>query len=220
MNWKALVAAVVVLAVVGLMALTEVGREYATLLGKGAGSLIGYISKNFLVKLYPANPFNFELTANGEALYGQTFSLSNSNLTISGQSPSISMDGRVLNLNAGNVEIEMSGDGEFVFTTEGRVRLNVNAKVFRFNDMSTSDVRVETEIIPTAFAFNNVKKDLINVTSASGVVTETFDSTVKSVTFTQKNLEIDMFSGAVQLANETTKLSGTATSIKVDGKSV
>jgi hypothetical protein len=220
MNWKALVAAVIILVTVGLMALTDAGREYATLLGKSAGSLIGYISKNFLLKLYPQNTFNFELTANGDALRGQTFPLSNSSLTISGQSSTIKMDGRILNMETANVEIEMKGDGDFVLTPEGGVSLNVKAKAFKVNNISTDDVKVEIEIVPTAFAFDNTKKDLINITSASGTIVETFDSTEKKVTFTEGNLEIDMFSGAVQLINESVKLSGTATSIKVDGKSV
>jgi hypothetical protein len=209
MNWKLLVAVAVIAGTLGLLALTEQGRQYAIFLGRGAGSLIGSV-----LKIYPGKTFNFDLTLNKEALYGQSFSLPDSNLTISGEASSIKIDGKTWNFEDGKVEIEMAGSGDFTFTTEGRVRLNVNAREFKLGEWSTNDVKVEVELTPTAFSFGNVKNDMINITSASGTILKALDETTVTANFTKANLQIDNFSGLVGLENQTLRLAGTATDIK------
>jgi len=215
MNWKALVAVVVVLAILGFLAMTEQGRQYATFLGKGVGSIVGSV-----LKVYPTESFNFELKLNKEDIYGQSFSLSGSGLTISGQGNSIKMDNKVWTLASGGIDMEMSGDGSFVLTVDGKASLNINAKTLRFGDISASDVKVEAELAPTAFSLSNVKNDKIVLSSVSGTVSKLFDSTTVTADFTKSNLEIDNFSGSVYLENQTVTLSGTATGITINGKNI
>jgi len=216
MNWKALVAVVVVLATLGFLAMTEQGRQYAIFLGKGLGSIVGSV-----FKVSPTESFNFELKLNKEDIYGQSFSLSSSDLIIYGQGESIKMDDKVWTLRTGEIEMEMSGDGDFVLTVDGKARLNVNAQTLRFRDSSTSDMtKVEAEITPVAFSLSNIKNDKLDLASVTGMISKVFGSTPMTTPLTKNSLEIDNFSGSINLENQTVTLSGTATGIKIDGNSI
>lgn len=210
-----MLAVVVVIGILGLLALTEQGRTYAVFLGRGMGNLLGYV-----LKFQIGKSFNFESEINAEALYGQSFSLSDSSLKIYGSSSSMKIGGNVFTLSDGVVEMEMTGNGDFVFTSDGKVTLNLDAKTLQMNGISTNNVKVEGEVTPTAFSLEGVNKDSMNITSASGKVTRTFDSTTVTANFPKSNLLIDNFLGTVELVNQTIKLLGTATGIEVNGRSI
>lgn len=215
MNWKALVAVVVVLGILGLIALTEQGRNYAVFLGKGMGSLVG-----FVLKSSPGKPFSFGLSVKREAFYGQSFPLSDSSLKISGQGSSVKIGGNVWSLDSGEVEMEMTGKGDFAINADGNVRLSVDAKTFKLDGKSTNDVKVEAEIVPTEFSLSGIKKDGMNITSASGTILKVFDSTMVTANFTKSNLWVGNFFGTIEMDTQTASMSGTATSIEVNGRNV
>ena len=210
-----MVAVVVVLAALGLLALTEQGRQYAAFLGKGLGSLVGSV-----LKAYPGKTFNFELTVDEKAAYGQAFSMSNSNLVVSGRGSAIKIDDKTWNLGDKEVEIKATGSGDIAFTADGKIELKMDTKTFQIDGRSTNDVKVEVMIVPTAFSLDNIKKDMINITSATGTMLKSFDSTAITANFEKSNLQIDNFSGMLELKNQTTTLSGTAANIQIDGRNV
>jgi len=209
MNWKILVAVAVILGTLGLLSLTEQGRQYAIFLGKGVGGLIGSV-----LKFSPGKTFNFDLTANKEAFYGQEFPLPDSIVSISGYGSEAKIGGKVWNLSSEKFEMEMTGSGDFALTADGKVSLNVDAKTFSFDGKKTTDVKVEVELVPAEFSLTNARKDVVNITSASGTLIKSIGESVVTSTFTKASLQIDEFSGLVELKNQTIKLVGTATDIK------
>jgi len=220
MKWKLLVAVAVVLAVLGFLFFTEEGRKYAISLGsltRSFTSTVGNFVGSF-VKISSGNGFGLELNLNKEAIYGQSFSFSNSGFEASGRILSLKIDGKTWEIGE-KVKVELVGNGKISIGNDGRLALNVDTNLLKLDSWKTSNVKVEMEMIPDNLLMNNAKADLINTTSASGNVNKKLDEIEVKVDLNKANLEVENFFGTIELKDKL-KLSGTATNIEINGKKI
>lgn len=210
MQWKLLIAALIILGVVAVMAFTEPGRKYTGFLSKYVG--------DFVAGIFNPEKFAFELRANKEAFYDQSFSFSGSTFAVSGAYNHVSIDGKVweskttkeLNLNfAGSGKIELTKDGTLVVSaTTSAVDLN------DFTAKSDGVMDVNIEIVPSSFTLANLIQGEITLSSATGEIKKTVNNTVLTAEFTQSNIVVGNFNGSIQMENGTISLIGYATGVK------
>ena len=209
MQWKILVAALIILGVVAVMAFTEPGKQYTSFLSKYLGS--------FVVGILNPEKFQFELNANKEALYGQSFPFSDSTFTASGTYETVSIDGKVWKSKASNeLNVNFAGDGKIEFTQDGKLVITASTNSVDLNDFTLTNegnMNVNIEIAPSNFTLAKLVQSQIALSSTTGEVKKFVNNTVLTADFVKSNIAINNFNGTLQLANDTISLTGYATSI-------
>jgi uncharacterized protein YjeT (DUF2065 family) len=218
MKWKLLVAVALVLVVLGLLFFTEQGRKYATSLGSLARGLVNTLGSfvGSMVKV-PGKKFNIEMNLNKEALYGQNFSFSDK-FEAFGKILSLSLDGKTWEIGE-DVKLELTGTGEASIGNDGKVRLKAEAKSLNLNSWKTSDVKIETELLPKNFLANNVKADLLSMSSVTGNVSKKIEDVELKIDLNGANLKIEGFLGTIEF-NVKSRFVGSANNLEINGKKV
>ncbi|MEM5853257.1 MAG: hypothetical protein QXS37_01035 [Candidatus Aenigmatarchaeota archaeon] len=218
MKWKLLLAVAIALAFLGLLIFTEQGREYTTLIGnsvRGGVDTLSNLVGNF-IKVGGEN-FELQLSLDRNAIYGQTFSLSNTNLLASGDIIFLKIDDKIWEVSR-RVEIEMVCDGNIVIEKNGKFSIKGKAKNFRIDDFKVDDVKFEVEIFPVEISFGG-KSRLLNMTSVSGTLSKKVGNVEFTANLYQDNLRITDFSGTIEIS-EKTKMGGNASSLEINGNKV
>jgi len=215
MNWKAVLAVVIILAIVGFFFVTQIGTQFTSQLGLGSLT-------SFLVKQKPSSVFAFSLTAQKDAFIGQDYKVTNASLDITGIYSFIS---------AGNLNLESTQgkrisisvrdfNGDFQISAGGSVILKGTASSADIGDLSASSgnsINIQLEILPSSYTFSSFQQNSINFASISGSIQRGVGDSTDVVNLSNSKLTIEYFTGSLSMQDDgTTTLLGSASSIKGD----
>lgn len=215
MNWKAVLAVVIVLAIVGFLFVTQMGIDITSKLGLGSLT-------SFFVKQTPSTTFSFTMTTNRQSFFGQDYKVVNA---------SIDTTGIYSYLQAGNLYLEnkegkkitvalRNFNGDFQITAGGSIALKGTATYAEFGQIAASadkTINIQLEIIPSTYTLSSLQQNSISFDSISGTLQRGAPGNPDTVNFSNSKLSISYFTGALsQGADGTTILQGTASSIKGD----
>jgi len=220
MHWKVLLAAMLIIAICGLLLITPIGQKYTVgiraTLTKNLGSVTSVI-----LRQKPSSPFTIEMSADKESFYGQNFKLDNVSISIKGNYQSINVGGQSIALKS-NKEITVNiqdASGMFEMLSNGDVRVNVNSYYLEIDDYvfsSGKTMKVDIEITPSAFSVFPLVVDKITFSSVTGEVKRVGETNVNTAEMIGSKLEINGFSGYLKMENGKIILNGLSSSVKGD----
>lgn len=215
MKWKVVLAAVLILAIVGFFFFSGIGSQYTSQFG--IGSLTG-----FLINQRPATAFQFSLSAPRESFFGQDYKLTNA---------SLDADGLYQYINAGNLNLESKAgknitialrnfNGDFQISAGGGIVLKGTATYAEFGDISASPdktLNIQMELLPTTYTLTSLQANAINFAGITGTLQRGTPDNPDQVNLSNSKLTINYFAGSLTQQNDgTTVLLGSASSIKGD----
>jgi hypothetical protein len=221
MHWKVLLAAMLIIAICGLLLITPIGQKYTEgirgTLTKSVGSLTAVI-----LRQKPSSPFTIDMSASKESFYGQSFKLDNASVSIKGNYQSISVGGQSISLKS-NKEINVNiqdASGTFEMLSNGDVRASANSYYLEIDDYvfsSGKTMKVDIEVAPSTFSVFPLVADKITFSSVTGEVKRLGETNINTAELSGSKLEIKGFSGYLKM--ETTgkiTLNGLSSSVKGD----
>lgn len=224
MRWKVLLSLFVIIALVGLLLTTDVGRVYADFLRIRAGEAISGLQK--YIPFFPRQPlgqsFEIILTADKGAFYGQVYALTNSSFSASGVRKSDVRVGNVL-LSKIGVECEVGVEsmrGKFDYTVDGVVKLSGSSSGVVVDGVkyapTDKDLGFEFELVPLSMQLTGIEQDRLLLESVTGSIERLKeDGGVKSTeNLYAERLEISGFVGYMKLEATTVVLRGWVNSVK------
>lgn len=218
MRWKALLAAIIILGIVGFLLITETGQKYLQFLREGVGNFVSIILK----RAQPSGKvFEILLKTNKEAFYGQSYNLDKSDFSISGFYSSIKIgDLEITKKAEKGVSVSIKGvDGLFEYTSEGSIKFSGDSTYIEIDDDIYSSAKpfgLELEIVPLEVSLTNLVQGKITLSSVTGEIKRFYDEKVDSVSLVNSNLEINNFEGELKLIEGEISLEGMAGSAMGD----
>lgn len=217
-KWKAILAVVLVLAILGFVFFTGFLNQYFPQLGQlNLGSLTG-----FIVNQKPATSFPFSLTAANTAFFGQQYKVVNGSLDTTGVYQYI---------NAGNLNLESKQgkritialrnfNGDFQISAGGSIILKGTATYAEFGDIAASPdktIAVQMEIIPTTYSLTSLQLNTVTFSGITGTLQRGSSDNPDTINLSNNVMTISYFVGGLsQQEDGTTVLQGIASSIKGD----
>lgn len=215
MNWKAILAVVLVLAIIGFIFFSGIGNKYLPQLG--LGSLVSLFPQQ-----RPSSTFAFSLATTSTAFIGQDYKLVNASFDASGLYQSITAGSLYLTSKQGN-EITISlrnFNGDFQISAGGGVTLKGTATYAEFGDIAASadkTISIQLVMIPSNYTLSSLQENVMSFSGIDGSVQRGSGSNTDIVNLYNSSLTINYFAGSLmQQYNRTMILSGTAFSIKGD----
>lgn len=214
MNWKAILAVVLVLAIIGFIFFSGIGSKYIPQLG--LGSLVSLFPQQ-----KPSSIFAFSLVTTSTAFIGQDYKLVNASFDATGLYQSITAGSLYLTSKQGN-EITISlrnFNGDFQISTGG-VTLKGTATYAEFGDIAASadkTISIQLAMIPSNYTLSSLQENTMNFSGIGGSVQRGNGSNVDVVNLYNSSLTINYFAGSLTKQSDGTAiLSGTASSVKGD----
>ncbi len=220
MNWKPLLAVFIIVGIIGILMLTNVGREYTQFLGTKVGNFLAtMLNMDFFQS---GDSFRILLETDKVAFYGQRYTLSNSSLRVSGICQSSVTVGKTIMQMAGkrcSVQV-YNTQGKFDYTVGGSVKLTGTADMLTVNEypfLSTgTPFEVGFEVIPMEdFNLMGILQGKIELTSVSGSIKGWKGETTLNIdNLANDELTISNFNGDIKMDGNFILLVGLATSVK------
>jgi hypothetical protein len=213
LNWKAILAVIVILGIVGLLYTTDMGRGYLDDIRTIMGNFI-----SILAKTPQGSGFQVEVEANKNPFYGVSYKVVNSSFEGSGVYQSMTISDLDVTLNSDKKVDVAAADfsGQFDYTSDGIVRLTGTASRVVVGDRSYSSAKptkISLELVPFSFDISNLNVGKMAFSGVSGSV----KSSAGQAQLELSKLEISNFMGNMSLSeDEKVKLGGTASSIVGD----
>jgi len=214
MHWKALLTAVIVVVVAGLLMTTEIGKNYTEVLRTKAGDVVSLITKLWQPT---GEGFIFVLTTDMESFQGQKYSITNSSVSASGIYNYIKVGNQVINLKEGKKAVLFVDNlrGTFEITSGGSVVVTGDTNYIEIGEMTISgQTRIEAEIVPDGFSLTDFAQDKIILSSVTGDIKRFYNGNTGQESLDGNKIEINGFAGDLVLSSEgDVKLSGSTVSI-------
>ncbi|MEM5834440.1 MAG: hypothetical protein QXQ69_01160 [Candidatus Aenigmatarchaeota archaeon] len=222
MRFKPVLAAIIIIAIIGLLFFTDSGKKLVEFLsgkiGETASFILGRNTKTFkmILELSLENKKNF---------YGKSFLAENSNFTAKSVYNFISVDGGIEKISGSKrVEIELKGlKGRLEVSNVGTLRISGEANYIRIGEYERSRdkaYQVEIEALPfdcsptCTFKAENLKSDLSFSVINGEVKKLRNDGSVDQIKYLkEESLIIQGFIGSFEL-NNSLILSGEATQVR------
>lgn len=216
MRWKALLAVVLIVVIVGLLLTTKTGLDYFEFLRNKVGEFF-----SVMFRKPPGELFEIVLTTSREPFFGQSYKVTNSSFSCSGVYQSIRFGEHVISQKTlKKVSIELKNiKGTFEYTKEGSIRLSGQSTFIEIDDLRLSSPRasrVEIEIVPLDFSLTNIDQDKITLFPVTGDIKRVINDKLDSVSLTNEKLEINDFRGELSFREGDMMLAGSASSIVGD----
>lgn len=227
MNWKALLAVFVVVAIVGLMYATDRGRSYLDLLTNKAGNF----AKNFPFLGFlnqPEGEFQISLVVDKESFYGQSYSVENASLKVSGICQGAIKVGDIeLQKGEKQCSLDLEGlKGQFEYSAGGVVRASGTVSGASFDGYSvsrtTGDLQISVEVIPLEeMELAGLGQSAIELKSATGTIEQIGkEGAVESwKELKGERVSISKFIGYMSLKGPSISLMGLVGSVKFEKSS-
>jgi len=221
MHWKVLLAAMLIIAICGLLLVTPIGQKYTenirALLTKNVGALTSVI-----LRQKPSSPFTIYLSASKESFYGQNFKVTNASVSITGDYQSIKVGDQSLTLKSSkkvNANVQNT-NGVFEMLGNGNVRVSANSDYLEIDDYIFSSgklMKIEVEMAPSTFSVNPIIADKITFSSVTGEIKRLGETNINTASMSSSNLEIKSFSGYLKMEDTgNILLHGLSSSVKGD----
>lgn len=208
MHWRAFLALIIVIGIIGLMTQGDIAKN---LLG---GLKVGGFAKTKEVQ----EGFSIVLSSEKEAFYGQTYKVSNATFSSEGICQPIKLNEMTLekSLRCHIAIIDLTG--QFEYASVGSIKVvgesssaNIDGSIYS----SAVPIKIDLEIIPFNFTLATISENKISLTSVSGDIKRLKNDTLEAITYLDaSSLDISNFVGEIKLVNGLVVLTGTATSVE------
>jgi hypothetical protein len=210
LNWKATLAVLVIIGIVGLLFATDIGGGYLDFFRRSVGNFA-----SVLFRTTPGETFSIEVLANKQPFYGQSYGVANSTFSARGVYQSINIGGLDVSINSDKkVDVVVHDfNGKFDYTADGSVLIIGDCSSIVIGDRSYSSSKateVEINLVPFSFSISGISADKISMQSVTGSVkTSRGQASMES-----SKLDITAFKGNISLSeDEKVKIDGIASSI-------
>jgi len=219
MNWKAVLAVVLVIAIIGFFFISGLAAQLFPQLSPIASSLNFGGLTGFLVSQRPSNSFPFSLSAGQQYFYGEDFKLTNSSISVAGIYQYITAgDFNVQSSSGNSIEINLYNfNGDFQLTSSGSVMLTGTATYAKFGDIVATpekNVNLQMEITPSNFTVTSMQLNKINFNLVTGTLQRTSSTNPDVINLLNSNMTVNYFIGGMTEQGGTVTLSGVASSIQ------
>jgi hypothetical protein len=220
MNWKSLLAVFIIVAILGLLMVTDVGQKYTQYLSTRVGSFLSSVLD--LDFFQGGESFKVLLETDSAAFYGQSYEVSNSSMYVSGicQS-SVTVGKTIMQMSGKRCTVQVNNaKGRFDYTVGGSVKLTGKAEMLTVNDypfLSTGEpFEVSFEVIPIEdFNLAGISQNKIELDSVSGSVKGWKGDTVLNIdNLSNDGITISKFNGDIKMEGDVILLVGLANSVK------
>jgi hypothetical protein len=214
-KFKLVLGVVLVLAIFGLLFFTGVGQPVGDFLSGQFGGVTSLFTGG---NKGPA--FSVNLKVNREALYGQSFKISNSTINLVGVPAYVKLDTQTLSLKESqvvNIAIH-NFKGTFTVNKDGSLGIVGGTNYMEIDNFAFSSDTTKTinmNVGSNSLSIDNFNSDKISLASATGSVDRTTGQTIDSASFNGK-LEMNYFVGGMTLTDTTADFLGGAASVKGD----
>lgn len=209
-HFKMFLALVLIVGILGLIAYANTGEN---------------LFKNLKVGRFAetqtqttSEPFNIVLTTESTTLYGTSFSLSNSPVTLSGICNSVKIESLTIEGENTRCDIEVDYTGSFDYSSFGSVTLKGKSSSLKLNSntyKSDNLINFEIEVIPISLSVIGVSKDKLLLIVPSGKIEKFINEELKGVSYLSKSsLEFNNLAGNIELSEGTLKVTGSVTAVK------
>jgi hypothetical protein len=214
MRWKALLAVLLVLTIVGLLFFTKSGQDYVDFFRVRVGQFVSGI-----FRWESGEKFTMVLTTSKEQFAGIKFKVENSSLGILGNYFLIKIGDQTVDLKDKKTVDFSTGlfSGNVEFTAGSNLKISGESNSFEIEGMKYSSekpVKIEMLIEPTKFLLTNLFLDKISFSSLKGEVQRVADGKTDSVNLGGEKVEISNFEGFMGFSEEKMTLSGFASAVK------
>jgi hypothetical protein len=214
MHWKALLTAIIIVAIAGLLMTMEIGKNYAEVLRSKVGNIVSLITKLWTPT---GEGFTFVLTADMDSFQGQKYSITNSSISASGIYNYIKVGNQVVSMKDGRKAVLFVDNlrGTFEITSGGSVVVTGDTNYIEIGDMTISgQTRIEAEIVPDGFSLTDFAQDKITLSSVTGDIKRFYNGNTGQESLDRNRVEINGFAGDLILSAEGgMELSGSTVSI-------
>ncbi|MBI2084309.1 MAG: hypothetical protein HYT70_01715 [Candidatus Aenigmarchaeota archaeon] len=208
-HFKMFLALALIVGIVGLLAYGNRGDNVVS-------SVIGRFSS---VGGIGGEPFNIVLSTDSTVLYGNSFDLAGSDITVSGICNSLKIGSLTVAKDNTRCSIQASGyTGKFEYTPFGSIVVSGQApsvKIDAYTYTAGNAVSIEAEVIPTGFHATGLIKSKISTVAPSGSISKFSGGELKGVSYLSKTpLDISNLNADAELKDGVLTLTGTATAVK------
>lgn len=211
-HWKLWLTLILIVGIAGLLMYTDAGRK-----------TLNFFKIGRFININPtaAQQFSIVLNANQGAFYSQSYTMTNSSINAKGVCQGSILVGEItinrmildcdLALNDFNGNIDYTDGGTMLFT--GKVTtMRIDDDIFS----SPNGIQVKVGVIPTDCFLQNLRSNKIALPTTTGSISKLkADGTASLVAYlNQDSLEINNFSGYLQLENGQITLMGMVSSVK------
>lgn len=223
MKVKAVLAVLIVIAIVGLLFLTDTGKKAVDFLSSRISETASFIFGSKSTKTFK---MVLEVSLeNKKSFYEKSFSMKNSNFTASSVYNFISVDGGIEKVSSSKrAEIELRAfNGKLEITSLGSLRVSGEANYIRIGDYERSrekPYQIEIEALPfdcspsCSFKADNLNADLSFLVISGEVKKLRNDGSVDQVKYLkEESLLVQGFSGSLELGDSLI-MSGEATQVR------
>lgn len=214
MNWKALIAVLLVIGIAGILITTSIGSQYF-------GSFQGIVG-SFTKQAPSGSGFQIIFTTSPTTFYGQNFQVSNSTITITGMYDYFKVGNQMIDLTSGHdTTITITNfKGTVSVTAEGKLSLSATSGNYQIGDYSvtlTKPDTITTSVLPTEVSLTNLSLNKITFKTVSGELDRISGNNADVVHLNNNNFELDNFNGEWQITSAGSAiLNGMVTSAKGD----
>ncbi len=211
-HFKLILALVLIVGIIGLITYANAGQKFLQTfkLGKFAD----------VQTQVTGSPFSISLTTTATALYGKSFSITDSPFSFEGICSIVKVGG--LKIEGEETRCSASGDsftGTFAYSTFGSIIFTGSANDVKVNAnkySSQTPIAVEFEVIPTGFSVAGISSNTISLIAPTGKIEKYGkDGSLKGIAYlSQSTLDINSLTASAQLEKGELKIIGTATSVK------
>ena len=215
MKYKLVLAVVLVLAIVGLIFVTDLGQPIGNFLSGNLGGLTSLFTGG-----NKGPGFGINLKVNSESLYGQTFKISNSTIKLTGIPTVAKLNDQTLSFKEFQVVDMTIGNfkGNVVFNKDGSFGIVGETNYVEMDNFvfsSDKPKNIQLNVGSNSLSIDSFNSDKIALASASGSVDRVMNEKVDSASFDGK-LEVNYFVGSMKLTDNSAEFLGTASSVKGD----
>lgn len=208
-HFKMFLALALIVGIVGLLA-------YGNQSGNALNSVIGRFSS---VSGLAGQPFDIALSTDSTVLYGNSFDLAGSDVTLSGVCNTLKIGALTVEKENTRCTIQVSGyTGRFEYTPFGSIVISGQApsvKVDSYTYTSGKAVTLEAEVIPLGFSATGLIKSKVSMIAPSGQISKFSGGELKGVSYLDKtSLDISNLNANAELKDGVLTLTGTATAVK------
>lgn len=207
---KAGVAVIIIVAVVGLLFGTEIGRKFLGILEIGTGKIISGLASLLKLPKKSENYLSMVLSADKESFFRQTFKLANSISNFKGVCTRLKINDVIADVPI--CEINFEGGNGTISYLNGSIEGSLNVYKLTIGDVVFKQLKLDLSLIPTEFSIDGISKNEISVFVKNGQI-ELFnpDGTSKCIiSLKNKDIKISDFTGNLKLKGDLIYLQGIA----------
>lgn len=207
MHWKAFLALIMIIGIIGLITYSDVGKNLLQTFG-------GWFTRTKV----SGESFVIVLSSEKEAFYGQTYKVANATFSSEGICQPIKLNEITLekSLRCKIAIIDLTG--QVGYASVGSIKVSGESDSVNIDGSTYSSaipIKIEFEIIPFNFILADISERKISLTSVTGEIKRIENDTLVGYwKLDASSLDISNFVGEIKLADGLVILTGTATSVE------